>query len=102
MSTIVPFKTPTRRKSQVQGPVSIKCRSVGCRHRTRDPYAAKWVYLEDTGGYGADFIGWWEQECLENLAGFWADPLPPYLPQRLVRRASFVPASQKNLKPLKR
>ena len=99
MSTIVPFKT-ARRKSPVLEPTRIKCRSVGCRHWTRNPYAAKWVYLDNAGPYPATFIGWWEPNCLENIAFYWADPLQP--PQRLVRRASFVPADQNNLKPLKR
>jgi hypothetical protein len=90
MSTIIAFKT-ARRKSSVREPATIKCRSIGCRHRTRDPYAAKWVYLENTY---PKFNGWWEPKCLETLAYFWANPLPPFLPQRLVRRASFVPAQK--------
>ena len=97
MSTIVPFKT-SRRKPKI---VRIKCRKIGCRHYTRDPYAAKWVYLEDPGPLPQMAIGWWEPDCLEKLAVFWANPLPPSPPHRLRWSASFVAVDQ-NLKPLKR
>ena len=79
MSTIIPFKA-ARRKPKI---ARIKCRKIGCRHCTRDPYAAKWVYLEDPA---PKFAGWWEPECLEKLAFFW----DKFRSLRLVRRASFV------------
>ena len=82
MSTIVPFKAAPRKPQTVR----IKCRKIGCQHRTRDPYAAKWIYLEDQS---PKFTGWWEPECLEKLAFFW----DKFRSQRLVRRAAFIARS---------
>jgi hypothetical protein len=97
MSTVIPFPTKTPRK------LRTKCRHISCRHYATDPYAANWVYLEDSGGLPPRVVGWWEPDCLEVLARIWTRPLYPYLPQRLVRhdhRASFV--TDVSHKPLKR
>jgi hypothetical protein len=46
--------------------VLMTCRRSACRHRTRDPIRAGWVWMEA----GSDLplrTGWWCPDCIEGL-----------------------------------
>jgi hypothetical protein len=42
----------------------VKCARTGCKHRTADPKAAGWVYMDETPADFSHWVGWWCPKCI--------------------------------------